>query len=409
MKTNLENEPESLIQKTARRMENLPTSFIREMLKTAAAKNSISFAGGLPNENLIPVTAFQKSFDRAVRQYGSKIFQYASSEGFLPLKEWIAQRYHLTHGMLISPENILITNGSQQAFDLVGKVFLDPGNAIIVEDPGYLGALQSFGCFQPSFLPIALDKHGMNIKQLEKVSEAVNPKLLHIVPNFQNPTGMSYADDNKRSIFSWASRNDTCIVEDDPYHEIYFDAPPGPPLAKMLPDKTILLGSFSKTLSPGMRLGWLVAPRQWMRQLVVAKQASDLHTSNLSQMMTYEYLRNYDYDEHLDKIRKCYAQRKNVMIEAIKDYFPAETSFTDPAGGMFVWCALPEVISVNKLLRLSMDAGVVFVPGNVFSIGNSTNAIRLNFSHSSEEEIKKGIRIIGKTMSYLFSKKHLIT
>ena len=388
------------------RIENIPKSFIREMLKTASSAETISFAGGLPDEALFPLEPLRDAFLQASQKYGNKLFQYASSEGFEPLKKWIANRYLKQFGLQVSPAEILITNGSQQAFDLLGKIFLRKNDQVLIEQPGYLGAIQSFMCFEPEILGIPLLKNGMNIDALRQALNLCNPKLMHIVPNFQNPSGIQYEEVNRKRLAAIISNHPMLLIEDDPYGELFYDDTRYMvPVKKYLGNQSILLGSFSKTLSPGMRLGWMVADEYIIEKLIVAKQASDLHTNSIAQAMVYEYLVNNDFEMHLNKIRSCYQQRRDEMTAAIRKYFPEGVRFEPPAGGMFIWIELPEHIQTRKLLRLSMDAGVLFVPGDVFYADrNGENTFRLNFTKSSSEDIEKGIKIIGKAIAFLNSK-----
>lgn len=392
----------------AQRMHNIPKSFIREMLKTASSKNIISFAGGLPDENLIPTAALQKAFTAAVKKHGNKLFQYSNSEGYLPLREWIARRYQQRFDLQISPEEILLTNGSQQALDLLGKVFIEKGDKVIIEQPGYLGTIQSMMHFEPELLGVPLENDGIDTEKLERVLENNTIKMLHLIPNFQNPSGIVYSELKRNKIAQLLESNRSLLVEDDPYGELYFDEKTVTvPLKKTLPEN-ILLGSFSKTLSPGIRLGWIVAPKTIMEKIIIAKQAGDLHTNNISQMMAYEYLISNDYEQHLSVIRNCYRERKDTMVEAIEKYLSPEISFSNPEGGMFLWCRLPNDIPATKLVQLTMDAGVVMVPGSVFHLNASDDhCFRLNFSKSEKEEIVKGLAIIGKSIAYLNSKNKI--
>ncbi len=388
------------------RIKNVPKSFIREMLNNTGSGNQISFAGGLPDEKLIPVDALSEAFDRCINTYGKSMFQYANSDGFHPLKKWIANRYKEKWDMDISNDEIILTNGSQQAFDLLGKIFIEKGDNIIIEEPGYLGVIQSLLCFEPKLLPVPLTEEGINLNILNDTLIKNNVKLMHMVPNFQNPSGISYSLQNKKELASLAIEKNLMIVEDDPYGELFFDDKYAvPPLKKSLGDKSILLGSFSKTLSPGMRLGWMVASQEIIDKIIIAKQASDLHTNNISQMMAYEFLAENDYEKHLNTIRTCYRERKEVMQTAIQTHFREDLKFTNPQGGMFLWGELPTGISSYKLVQLCMDSGVVFVPGEVFHLnGKGKNTFRLNFSKSTPDEIKHGIQVIAKAVAFLVSK-----
>jgi len=392
----------------AQRMRTIPKSFIREMLKTAASKNIISFAGGLPDENLIPAQQLKEAFIRANSNYGNKLYQYSNSEGFLPLRQWIASRYKEKFDIKVSAEEILLTNGSQQAFDLVGKVFIEKNDKVIIEQPGYLGVIQSLLGFEPQLVDVPLDQDGMNMNMLKKKTRQFKAKLMHIIPNFQNPSGISYSEAKRVELAKLITERGMILIEDDPYGELYFDKEyKRSPVKKLLGDHGVLLGSFSKTLSPGMRLGWMVASPEIIDKLIIAKQASDLHTNNLSQMMAYEYLAVNDYESHLNKIRTCYKSRKDMMVSAIKKYFPEGITINIPDGGMFLWVSLPRHLSSQKLVRLCMEMGVVFVPGNVFyTDGMGENTFRLNFSKSTDEEIDKGIRIISDAIAYLKSKNN---
>ncbi len=390
----------------AGRIKNVPKSFIREMLNHTGNGKQISFAGGLPDEKLIPAEGLSKAFDTALKKYGSRMFQYANSDGFHPLKKWIADRYKKKWGLEIPMDEMILTNGSQQAFDLLGKVFIEKKDKVIIEQPGYLGVIQSLQCFEPELIPVPLKPEGVDLEILQDTLEYHPVKLMHMVPNFQNPSGISYSHENKKNLAKIALQQNLLVVEDDPYGELYFEEDyETPPLKKYMGDNGILLGSFSKTLSPGMRLGWIIASREIIDKLIIAKQASDLHTNNISQMMAYEFLIENDYESHLKAIRKCYHERKEYMQQAILKYLPADVRFTDPQGGMFLWGELPEHIPAFKLVQLCMDSGVVFVPGEVFHLnGHGKNTFRLNFSKSSPEEIDQGIQIISKAIAFLNSK-----
>lgn len=390
----------------ARRMNNIPKSFIREMLKTASSKNLISFAGGLPDEKLIPVNDLQRAFDLAVKKHGDKLFQYSNSEGYLPLRQWIARRYLQLYDIDISAEEVLLTNGSQQAIDLLGKIFVEKGDKVAIEQPGYLGTIQSMMHFEPELVGVPMENDGIDLQQMETITSDHRIKMMHLIPNFQNPSGITYSAEKRKKIARLLKNKNIMLVEDDPYGELYFDkSDKNTPVKKYLPGHCILLGSFSKTLSPGIRLGWIVAPPSIMEKIVIAKQAGDLHTNNISQMIAYEYLVNNDFDRHLETIRGCYKERKDVMAASLIKCLPEEVAFSDPKGGMFLWCSLSGDISATKLVQLAMDAGVVMVPGSVFFLNQTNdNCFRLNFSKSEKEEISKGIEIIGKSIAYLSSK-----
>lgn len=389
----------------AHRMDRIPKSFIREILKTAASPNVISFAGGLPDETLMPVEALERAFHMAVEKNGRKIFQYTTTEGLLPLRAWIASRYRWQFGLPLSAENILITNGAQQGIDLLGKVLIEKDDRVIVEQPAYLGTLQSLSVFEPKFVGVPIDEEG--IRQTELVPALEQPvKMIYLIPNFQNPSGISYSRENRVLTAEKILVQNGILVEDDPYYELCFDTGSMcPPIMKWMEGRSVLLGSFSKTLSPALRVGWIVAGSELMEKLVIAKQAADLHTNSLAQAMVYEYLMANDFEKHLDTIRSTYRERKEWMIDAIRRHMPREFAFTNPGGGMFVWGKLPSHLSAIELVQWTMDQGVVMVPGTVFyADGHGDHEIRLNFSRSNRADIDKGVRLVAKGIEFLNSK-----
>lgn len=379
----------------ANRMSTVGKSFIREILKLTASPEIISFAGGLPNPISFPVNAIRDACEMVLREDGKSALQYSTTEGYEPLREWIASRY-LDKGVEISAENILITSGSQQGLDLIGKVFLDKGDGVILERPGYLGAIQSLSMYEPKFFPITLDSDGVNIQELEKALKN-NPKLFYAVPNFQNPSGISYSEDKRLQIASLLCRHNTVFIEDDPYGELRFMGKAAPSMGTLLDRNVILLGSFSKIFSPAMRLGWICSSLETMERLIVAKQATDLHTNFFSQRVLYAYLCANSIDDHIETIRILYKQQRNCMIEAIRQYFPAYIQYTEPEGGMFLWATLPDGIPALKLLDSALARNVAFVPGDPFYV-NAANVstFRLNYTNSDETDIITGIQRIAE-------------
>lgn len=382
----------------AARMSTVRKSFIREILKVTENPEIISFAGGLPNPLSFPVDAIREASDKILKDDGKSTLQYSTTEGYAPLREWIALRY-ASKGISVSAENILITSGSQQGLDLIGKVFLDKGDSVIIERPGYLGAIQSLSMFEPEFLPVTLDHDGVNISELEKVLATRNPKLFYAVPNFQNPSGITYSAEKRRQAASVLSRHDTVFIEDDPYGELRFMGKALPSMGTFLTHNVILLGSFSKIFSPSMRLGWVCAPPDIMEKLVIAKQAADLHTNFFSQRVLYEYLRTNDIDAHIDRIRALYKKQRDCMVEAIRRYFPAGVKYTEPEGGMFLWVTLPDGQSALKLFDATIAKNVAFVPGDPFYVNEKNVAtFRLNYTNSNEPAIDTGIRRLAEAM-----------
>lgn len=381
------------------RVKHIPKSFLREILKVTSQTDIISFAGGLPNPEFFPVEAIKAASKKVLENDGRNVLQYAVSEGYYPLRKYIAERY-AQKGLEVDPEEILITNGSQQALDLVGKIFIDPGDRILMERPSYLGAIQAFSLYQPAFLGVDLFRDGIDLNEFRKVIRDNAVKLFYTVPNFQNPTGISCAENKREEMAKIILKSNTLLVEDDPYGDINFKEQCIPPVKKLIGKQGILLGSFSKIISPGMRLGWVVAEKRIIEKLLLAKQASDLHSNFLSQRIIYQYLLDNDLDGHITTIREAYRKQKNFMIEMIEKHFPKQIDYNDPEGGMFVWLKLPAKINAFQLLKCAAKEKVVFVPGEIFYVDRAEkNTLRLNFSNSTARQMEKGIEIMGKLLA----------
>lgn len=381
----------------AKRMSNVHKSFIREILKVTEDKNIISFSGGLPNPKSFPVKEIGEAVSKVLSKNGAEILQYSTTEGYLPLRQYIAERY-LKKGLNVDASEILITNGSQQGIDLISKVFLDKGDKVLVENPTYLAAIQSFGLFEPEFKSVPLLKDGVDIDTLQKILSHNEIKLFYSVTNFQNPTGISYSKEKRQKVAEILKDKDILFVEDNPYGEIRFLGEDIPPVKAYLPN-SVLFGSFSKIVSPGMRLGWIVADEEIMDKIVIAKQASDLHSNYFTQRVVYQYLIDNDVDEHIEKIKKMYRNQRNLMISMIEEHFPENVHYTEPEGGMFLWVTLPEGLSSMDLFQLAIKENVSFVPGKAFfTDGSGDNTLRLNFSNSNEKRIEKGIKRLGKAI-----------
>jgi len=382
------------------RVSHIPKSFLREILKVTTQPNVISFAGGLPNPSSFPIHAIKKAAMKILDEDGTSALQYAPSEGYLPLREWIASRY-MKKGLHVSADEILITNGSQQGLDLIAKIFIDKGDTTVMERPSYLGAIQAFSAYQPNFVSVDLLKNGVDTDALARVLQS-QPRLFYAIPNFQNPTGISYSKQIREKVASIIGQSTTLLVEDDPYGDISFDDGDYSPIKKNLGPGGILLGSFSKVISPGMRMGWIVAHPQIIEKLLVAKQAADLHSNFLSQRIIYQYLADNDFEQHISEIRKLYKKQKDYMVTMMERYLPKEIHFVNPNGGMFLWITLPSHISSQHLLDLAIRQNLVFVPGSVFYLDSkATNTLRVNYSNSNFEEIEKGVRILGELLTAL--------
>lgn len=386
--------------KYATRIRGIKKSYVREILKVTEKKDIISFAGGLPNPDLFPVNEIIDACQKVLSADGKNVLQYSTTEGYLPLRKFIVDRYY--KDMNVTSDNILITNGSQQALDLIGKLFLDKGDCVLIEKPGYLGAIQAFSMFESKFTTIDLVDGGVNTQVLEEILKTKKPKLFYAVTNFQNPTGLTYTNDCRERIAKLLKKYDAIMIDDNPYGELRFSGTEAIPLKSLVNDQVISLGSFSKIFAPAMRLGWICASMEIMEHLVTLKQGSDLHTNYFSQRVLYQYLMDYDIDEHIKKINAFYREKRNCMISALKKYMPGNVKFTEPEGGMFIWLTLPENISAEALLDKVVSKNVAFVPGIPFYINDvegQTNTLRLNYTNSSEENIENGIHIIADSIS----------
>jgi 2-aminoadipate transaminase len=386
-------------------MGNVKKSFIREILKVTVNPEVISFAGGLPNPASFPVEEISEAARDVLREDGGNALQYSTTEGYLPLRRKIAERYDKRFGLKVNAEEIMITTGSQQALDLIGKAFLNKGDPVLMERPGYLGAIQAMSIFEPDFQTVSLKEDGVDLTSLNSVLTEHAPKIFYTVPNFQNPSGLTYSGENRKGVAELVRKHSTVLIEDDPYGELRFIGRDIPPIKTYLGDQSVLLGSFSKIVSPGMRLGWVCACPEIMEKLIVCKQASDLHTSYFTQRVVDRYLADHDLDEHIRKIKVMYQTQRNSMVEAVKRYFPSEVRYTEPEGGMFLWATLPEGMSSVELFQLASKSNVAFVPGDPFYVdATNTNTLRLNYTNSNESEIEEGIKRLGSVIRELMAK-----
>ena len=368
-------------------------SFIREILKVTEDSNIISFAGGLPNPAFFPVKEIAEAAAKIFEMDGRNVLQYSTTEGYLPLRKYIAERYLKRNGLKIHPDQILITNGSQQGLDLIGKAFLNKGDEVVIESPGYLGAIQAFSIYEPTFKSVSLLDDGIDIDMLKKTVRDEQIKLVYTVPTFQNPSGITYSRQKRKDVANILEKHDVIFIEDNPYYELRFAGEDLPLIRNFREENSILLGSFSKIVSPGLRLGWICTTNEIMEKIIIAKQASDLHSNYLAQRIVYQYLIDNDIDKHIIKIRDAYKIRRDLMVSMISEHFPEEIEFTKPEGGMFLWITLPEKISSLDLFEHAIKENVAFVPGNPFYVnGGGNNTLRLNFSNSDEEQIEIGIK-----------------
>lgn len=384
----------------AERMLGVPRSFIREILKVSLDPQIISFAGGLPNAAYFPVQAIQQAAETVFSRYGAGVLQYGKSEGDEHLRQLISERYREKKGITLPPESIIITNGSQQGIDLLGKVLLDQGDNLLIEEPGYLGAIQSLSLFRVNFVPVVLNDDGLDTSALEAAVKKSRAKMLYTVPAFQNPSGITYSDENKKDVAAIAREYRFVVVEDDPYSELRFAGSPVHSFFDYLPEQTVLLGSFSKIIAPGFRLGWIAAPPWLHEKLIIAKQAADLHTSRFTQRILAEYLACNNLDEHIEKIKRAYGNQCHAMQDALGRHFPASIRFTRPEGGMFLWGRLPGGMDSMKLFQAAVQEKVVFVPGNPFYTGSGTaSTLRFSFSCVDPETIEEGVRRMARALT----------
>jgi 2-aminoadipate transaminase len=392
----------------AQRTQRMGSSAIRELLKLTEQPDIISFGGGMPAPDVFPIDDFSEACQRVLKDYGPKSLQYGSTEGYLPLREMIA-RHSARYGIDVSADNILITSGSQQALDLLGKILINRGDRILVESPTYLGALQAWNAYGAEYVTVPMDEHGMVTDVLEEALRS-GPKFIYVLPNFQNPTGVTLATDRRLKLIELADQYGVPIVEDDPYGRLRYEGEHLPSVVVLdgqfrdncstcYRGNVIYLSTFSKILAPGIRLAWVVAPPEVIRKLVQAKQGTDLHTSSFNQLVAYEVAKSDFLDRHVKFIRNVYRERRDVMLAAMDGYFPPGVDWTHPEGGLFLWGVLPETMSSPEVLKAAIEQKVAFVPGGPFyPTGGGHNTMRLNFSYANPDQIREGIARLGKVI-----------
>lgn len=395
----------------ARRMEDLRASDIREMLKFTQSPDVISFAGGLPAPECFPVEELKEVSLRLLERSGRQAMQYSTTEGHLPLRRWIAARMRQRDGAAVTPEQILITSGSQQGLDLSGKLFLDEGDVVFCESPTYLAAISALQAFRPCFVAVPTDDDGMIIEELEQRLQA-NPraKLIYVIPDFQNPTGRSWSLERRRHFMEVVGQFRVPVIEDCPYVELRFEGEGMPSLKSLDRDGLVVaLGTFSKIFCPGMRIGWLAAVPHLFDKYVILKQSADLHTSTVSQMQIASYLDTHDIDANITRIREVYRRRRDVMVAALERELPEGVRFTRPKGGLFLWVELPRNLSARDLLVRCIERDVVFVPGgSFFPNGGGEHTFRLNFSNMPEDRIVEGIHRLAVAIREFFVGQHAV-
>lgn len=381
----------------SKRAQQLQSSVIREILKVTMRPEIISFAGGLPSPATFPVEHMRAAFDTVLSRQGKVALQYGPTDGYAPLREWIANSLS-TDDAKIVPDQVLMVSGSQQGLDLLGKVLIDEGSKVLVETPSYLGALQAFSVYGPQFESVPTDDHGLLPEAVGQVGQGA--RLLYALPNFQNPTGRTLSIERRIALVETCARLGLPLIEDDPYGALSYRGEPLPKMLTMNPGGVIYMGSFSKVLTPGIRLGYVVAPVPLVRKLEQAKQAADLHTAQLTQMVVHEAIKDGFLGQHIPTIRKLYSDQCQAMLAAMTEFFPAAATWTKPEGGMFIWVTLPKHIDTMKLLDEAVAQNVAFVPGAPFYANNPEhNTLRLSFVTVPPEKIREGVAKLGKLIA----------
>ena len=394
----------------AQRNRSMGRSIIRELLKMTTQPDLISLAGGLPAPELFPIERIREATGRLLDGEANVALQYGQTEGYLPLRQYICEQM-ARYGIQAKPTNVVVTHGSQQALDLVGKALIDPGNRILVEEPSYLGALQAWSSYQADYTSVPIDDEGLCTHLLEDALTP-EPKFMYILPNFQNPSGATLSMDRRQELVRISNSRGIPILEDDPYGALRFEGKHIPSLVVLdaryqiatgryqrgFEDSNVIyLGTFSKTLAPGLRLGWVVAPDEILDKIVISKQGADLHTSTFTQVLVYEIVKDGFLEEHIHLIRQMYRQRRDSMLQALERYFPEECDWTRPQGGLFLWARGPDWLDTANLLAEAVSHKVAYVPGSAFYADptHGKNTMRLNFSNMSPEQIAEGIKRLG--------------
>jgi 2-aminoadipate transaminase len=390
----------------AERTKDMKASEVRELLKLLQVPGMISFAGGFPNPETFPVELIRKIADDILRKDGSQALQYGITEGYPPLREAVADRMN-KKGMNVSKDNVLITSGSQQVIDLMGKMFIDPGDIVVISAPTYLTALTAFSAYQATFESIPMDQDNMRMDLFEdRVKKLARrgrqPKIVYVLPNFHNPAGVTMPEKSRKKLIDIASDFDLIVLEDDPYSELRYTGEHIPPIKSFDDEgRVVYMGTFSKILAPGLRTGWLVADPEILRKLVIAKQSADVCTNMLSQRIAHEYIVRGHIDPQVEKIKKIYGRKLDIMLKGLEEYAPSEIKWVKPQGGMFLWVTLPETIDSSDLLAKALKKRVAFVTGKAFYADprDGKNAMRLNFTYPSDDTITEGLKRLGSVMN----------
>lgn len=387
---------------------DFPGEFVDSMLKAATVPNLISFGGGFPNPIAFPIEDFRTAADKVLRERGVAALQYHATAGYAPLREYIAKRYFRL-GVDVKADEVVITNGSQQCLDMIAACLLDPGDEVVMEKPTYLVALQTFHLYEPRILSVDLNEDGIDTAALEKVLAEHDPKFMYVVPDFQNPTGLTYSEETRKKVAQLVRLRGRSmyIVEDEAYAELRFRGEQNYSFGHYLPDQTLMVGTFSKVISPGVRIGWVVCKDPiLLERLLAYKQIMDLHTNIFSQMVIAEYLAAHDLEEHTAKIKALYQHQADVMVECIGKYMPEGTTVTRPDGGMFMWVTLPEGVHAVDVQYAAIPKGVLICAGDPFyETERNVRSMRINFTNSSDEIIEKGVKRLAEATREVMARK----
>ena len=384
----------------SKRMDNIKASEIRELLKLTQKPEIISFAGGLPAPELFPVDEMKKISVEVLDEQGTKALQYGPTEGYEPLREAITKRMEKV-GVKADPSDILVISGSQQGLDFSGKIFLNEGDIVLCESPSYLGAINAFKSYEPKFIEVPTDEHGMIMEDLEEILQNNDRvRFIYVIPDFQNPSGRTWSEERRKKIVELANKYNVVIIEDNPYGELRFEGEFLPAVKHYDTEgRVVFLGTFSKIFCPGLRLGWVCAESKVLNKYILVKQGADLQASTISQMQVAKFLEEYDIEAHIAKLKEVYKKRRDLMMKTMEEEFPKEVKFTYPEGGLFTWVVLPEHMNAREIAVKALEENVAFVPGgSFFPNGGNENTFRMNYSNMDEERIVEGVKRLGKVL-----------
>ena len=391
----------------ANRMDRLKGSAVRELMALTARPEVISFAGGMPAPELFPVEGVKEAACAVLDEMGRKALQYAPTEGYIPLREQIVKRMEERLHIKTDIDHVLVTSGSQQGLDFSARVFLNPGDVILVESPSYVGALNAFNACEPTYVEVPTDDYGMIPEELERILETTeNVKLIYVIPDFQNPSGKTWSMKRREHFMELINKYEIPVIEDNPYGDLRFEGEYLPSLKSMdTKDLVIFLGTLSKVFCPGLRIGWVCAPSEILAKYNFVKQGADLQVSSFDQMLASKFMDMYDLNEHVEKIKAVYKVRRDLMLKTMEETFPAGVTWTKPEGGLFTWVTLPEGVDAGKIAPKLLEQNVAYVPGGAFyPYPGKENHFRLNYSNATEENLVEGIKRIGAVLTAELSK-----